>query len=232
MPLPFNGTNRVTSGFMLADRPTHMGLDIVGKATAALPTDKIRVYCVEAGEVIQSRMVTDRSDMTWQWGNYVCVQTQNGERHYYCHLDSRAVITGQQLQVGDFIGVMGDTGYSFGAHLHFERRNAAGKAINPAPVLGIPNQKGIYTQNTVPSGQQEETEMAKIKILKALKQPVSSQMLREGVLAIKGADGVLRGYNLKGEARLAREITADTLSRSFEEVSSEMQQDEVICITP
>lgn len=45
-----------------------------------------------------------------------------GQRIYslYAHLRSRSVSTGDTVAGGDDIGVVGNTGYSFGAHLHFE----------------------------------------------------------------------------------------------------------------
>ncbi|MBE6538084.1 MAG: M23 family metallopeptidase, partial [Ruminococcaceae bacterium] len=48
------------------------------------------------------------------------------------------------VRAGDKLGVMGNTGYSFGAHLHFEVRNGS-KKINPEDILGIPNKVGTYT---------------------------------------------------------------------------------------
>ena len=114
----------------------HNGVDLVGDGTKA-------VCAVCDGAVIQSRIVTDKSNATWQWGNYVSVQASDGTVHYYCHLDSRAVKAGDKVKKGQRLGIMGNTGYSFGAHLHFEvRRN--NKAINAAEYLGIPNKTGKY----------------------------------------------------------------------------------------
>lgn len=115
---------------------THNGVDLVGTGSTA-------VCSVCDGTVIQSRIVTDKNNLTWQWGNYVSVQAKDGTVHYYCHLASRAVKQGDKVKAGQRIGIMGNTGYSFGAHLHFEvRRN--NKAINAADYLGIQNKTGTY----------------------------------------------------------------------------------------
>ena len=56
---------------------------------------------------------------------------------------------GEAVRAGDMLGVMGSTGYSFGAHLHFEVREADGRTtVNPEAVLGIPNREGIYAAPT------------------------------------------------------------------------------------
>jgi hypothetical protein len=95
------------------------------------------------GTVLSSQIITDKSNRTWEWGNYVAVQAKDGAVIYYCHLASRAVKKGEKVKAGQRIGIMGDTGYSFGAHLHFEvRRN--NKAINAADYLGIPNKTGTH----------------------------------------------------------------------------------------
>ena len=74
------------------------------------------------------------------------VDDAQGTRYYFCHMASRAVSVGKKVKVGDKLGVMGNTGYSFGAHTHFEMRNANNtKKLNPAEFLGIPNELGTYT---------------------------------------------------------------------------------------
>jgi murein DD-endopeptidase MepM/ murein hydrolase activator NlpD len=114
----------------------HGGVDLVGVETTA-------VCSVCDGTVLVSQIITDKSNLTWQWGNYVAVLANDGTVHYYCHLASRAVKNGDKVKKGQRIGIMGNTGYSFGAHLHFEvRRN--NKAINAADYLGIPNKGGQY----------------------------------------------------------------------------------------
>ncbi len=117
-------------------KQNHSGYDLVGvgsyKVTAPLN-----------GVVVQSRIITDKNNPTWQWGEYICIQGEDGNYHYFCHLKERYVKVGDEVYKGDKIGYMGNTGYSFGAHLHYEVRNGS-KPINPECVLGIPNKVGIY----------------------------------------------------------------------------------------
>lgn len=122
----------------------HGGVDLVGVGGTA-------VCSVCDGTVVQSRIITDKSNLTWQWGNYVAVQAKDGAVIYYCHLASRAVKKGDKVKAGQRIGIMGNTGYSFGAHLHLEvRRN--NKAINAADYLGIPNKTGQYSSKSLTAG--------------------------------------------------------------------------------
>ena len=138
--LIFRGRNRVTSGYRLPDRPDHNGLDIVGD-------DSTDVLCPVAGTVKSSTMITNKNDSTWEWGNYVRVDDADGNRLFFCHLDSRAVSVGQKVNPGDRLGVIGNTGYSFGAHTHFEVRKSDGRTtLDPAAYLGIPNAKGTYSE--------------------------------------------------------------------------------------
>lgn len=53
------------------------------------------------------------------YGNYVVVNHGDGVLTYYAHLSNITVSVGQSVQQGQVIGQAGNTGYSFGAHLHF-----------------------------------------------------------------------------------------------------------------
>lgn len=148
MIIPFeSGKARLTSryGSRTINGVTglHNGYDLVGVGSEI-------VTAVAGGTVVYSRMITDKSNKTWEWGNYICIRLSSGEYHYYCHLASRAVVAGQTVNAGDKLGVMGNTGYSFGKHLHFEARRSDGRtSINPELVLGIPNKAGTYEATTL-----------------------------------------------------------------------------------
>lgn len=143
MIIPFKSNNvKLTSPYgsrtLNGKTDFHSGYDLVGVGTAD-------VTAAVGGKVVVSRIITDKSNLTWQWGNYVCILGDDGRYYYYCHLASRAVGKGDTVKVGDKLGVMGNTGYSLGAHLHFEVREKDGKTtVNPETILGIPNKVGVY----------------------------------------------------------------------------------------
>ncbi len=70
------------------------------------------------------------------YGKYVILDHGNGLTTLYAHLASWQVNVGDTLQAGDTIGVGGNTGRSFGAHLHFEMRYN-GTYIDPATVFNF-----------------------------------------------------------------------------------------------
>ena len=152
----FKGRNRVTSGFRLAARPEHNGIDLVGD-------DDKTVHAVAGGTVGFAGIVSKSAGgLTWQWGYYVRIDGNDGRKYYYCHLaaGSLRVRAGQRVQAGTALGTMGNTGYSFGAHTHFEVRNAYGTAIDPAGYAGVRNAVGTYTDT--------ESEDDNMKFLKVL----------------------------------------------------------------
>ncbi|MDO5331518.1 MAG: M23 family metallopeptidase, partial [Bacillota bacterium] len=67
----------------------------------------------------------------------------NGVIAYYAHLTTCYVSVGQAVVQGQTIGIMGTTGYSTGAHLHFEiRRSISGSrsanVVNPLNYISVP----------------------------------------------------------------------------------------------
>ncbi|MBR5227864.1 MAG: M23 family metallopeptidase [Clostridia bacterium] len=59
------------------------------------------------------------------YGNYVKIKHPNGMYTLYAHLQYGSVDVNlkDKVKKGQVIGFMGNTGYSFGAHLHFEVRD-------------------------------------------------------------------------------------------------------------
>lgn len=116
----------------------HKGIDLVG-------TDKTIVSPVD-GVVGSSAIITDKNDRTWEWGNFVRIDTSDGLMIFLCHMSERLVTVGTKVKAGDPIGIEGSTGYSTGSHCHFEVRKD-GVAVDPCPYLGIKNAAGSYPVN-------------------------------------------------------------------------------------
>ncbi len=70
------------------------------------------------------------------YGKYVIIDHGNGLTTLYAHLAKWTVNVGDTLQAGDTLGIGGNTGRSFGAHLHFEMRYH-GIYIDPATVFNF-----------------------------------------------------------------------------------------------
>ena len=121
---PANGP--ITSTFGPRWGEFHYGADI-GKRGASVP-----VVAAADGYVY-------RSYYSPSYGNVIFIMHYIDGQVYttvYAHLESRLVGEGQNVSKGQMIGYMGNTGRSFGAHLHFELHrgpwNASkSNAVNP-----------------------------------------------------------------------------------------------------
>lgn len=125
MPTP---SRQVTSrfGYRPAFRRMHKGLDIkvyTGDTIVSAFDGKVRVVRYDAGG----------------YGNYVVIRHTNGLETIYGHLSKQLVSIDQEVKAGEPIGLGGNTGRSFGSHLHFETR-LAGAPINPEFLFNFPAQ--------------------------------------------------------------------------------------------
>ena len=71
------------------------------------------------------------------YGNYVLLKHSNGYYTMYAHMayNTVQVRVGQTVKRGQRLGYMGNTGTSYGGHLHFEVRTPSGYKIDPQPYL-------------------------------------------------------------------------------------------------
>ena len=68
------------------------------------------------------------------FGNYVTIAHASGMATIYAHLASVSVGAGQRVESGQVLGTMGNSGNSYGRHLHFEVREA-GVPRNPCAYI-------------------------------------------------------------------------------------------------
>ena len=73
-----------------------------------------------AGTVIIART----SGYNGGYGLYVAIKHSNGTQTVYGHMSKVNVTVGQQVEQGEVIGAVGNTGRSTGPHIHFEIRGA------------------------------------------------------------------------------------------------------------
>lgn len=140
----------------------HGGIDLeaLDDKTIYMPTYKGKSI---RGTVVTARIVTDKSNKTWEWGYYVCVkldanQTPDAVNYlYFCHCASLLVKVGQKVKSGDALAIMGQTGNAAlanppYAHCHLEvRATATGKGLDPTAYAGCPNAVGTYGEAPAPA---------------------------------------------------------------------------------
>ncbi|MFD2445897.1 peptidoglycan DD-metalloendopeptidase family protein [Bacillus sp. CGMCC 1.16607] len=121
---PTDGTISDTYGTRLGH---HKGIDIAAELNTP-------VYTVDDGFVSKSYY----SDT---YGHVIFIKHNNHLETVYAHLNKREVEEGDQVIKGDTIGRMGNTGRSYGVHLHFEVHQnewtfEKENALNPTALLG------------------------------------------------------------------------------------------------
>lgn len=115
---PWEG--RVTSRFGPRRYRYHYGIDInlnTGDTLVAAFCGKVRMAKYHYG-----------------YGNMIVIRHHNGLETVYGHLSKMLVDTNQYVKAGDIIGLGGNTGRSYGSHLHFEIRYF-GVPFNPEFVI-------------------------------------------------------------------------------------------------
>jgi LysM repeat protein len=79
------------------------------------------------------------SDTSSSYGTNVQIQLEDGNYALYAHLSGASVSEGDQVEAGDLVGYVGNTGTSTGPHLHFEIRTepvfAEGNFLDPVEYL-------------------------------------------------------------------------------------------------
>ena len=111
----------ITAGWLYNDGSLHRALDF--RAAVGTP-----VYAAEGGTVETAYRWNGKRTQgdTNSYGNMLKLRHADyrGGRleTLYAHLSKLCVAQGQQVQEGQLIGYSGNTGNSFGAHLHFEVR--------------------------------------------------------------------------------------------------------------
>lgn len=146
LPSPFIGdTFKVTSDYgwrtINGEQNYHSGIDLVPNSTDG------KIGAVAPGVVTRvQRNVSGFKEGSY--GNFVEYETSDGTKVMNAHMKEGSIPvnikSGSSISPGDVIGTMGNTGNSYGPHLHFQVENSKyskdpkGKyTTDPAPLLGL-----------------------------------------------------------------------------------------------
>lgn len=116
------GEVEVTAGFGDYEHGVHRGIDLVGSTWPCTVVAAARGRVVFAGRDPRTPAVwTDPQGPPPGLGFCVAIDHGGGVLTLYAHLAGQPFVAdGDCVQAGEHLGIMGDSGYSFGAHLHFE----------------------------------------------------------------------------------------------------------------
>jgi murein DD-endopeptidase MepM/ murein hydrolase activator NlpD len=146
----------VTSRYGYRSGRHHSGIDLdldVGDTVRAAWSGKVRYSKYNDGG----------------FGNLVIVRHHNGLETFYAHLSKLLVVPDQEVRAGEVLGLGGNTGRSFGPHLHFEVR-FFDASINPEEVIDFQKKKvkdenlfvhkGLFVPGAKPSERIDHVETA------------------------------------------------------------------------
>ncbi|MDD2298401.1 MAG: peptidoglycan DD-metalloendopeptidase family protein [Fermentimonas sp.] len=144
----------MTSNFgRRGSRRYHYGIDIkaqTGDTIYAAFDGKIRVKRFEGSG----------------YGYYLVVRHVNGLETVYGHLSKFLVDENDFVESGQPIGLAGNTGRSFGSHLHFETR-FLGKPINPNFIIDFPSKTVHQDEYLVTNSSYKKTNSSSRSVIKS-----------------------------------------------------------------
>lgn len=126
-----SGLCEITQGFING----HRGLDLVGPNYTL---DDIVSYADGTVNLVTNGYGNGQGEgVNWAYGNFVKIINDDGTVCLYAHMEYTSVKVGQRVSKGQVIGRMGNSGNSFGGHLHWElwSCNDYYKNIDPSPYL-------------------------------------------------------------------------------------------------
>lgn len=159
---------------------SHTGIDIGGsKGSTIVATKAGTVVYVYSGCVNQNAANSGNKDCAaagcspncgtytkngkqicnWGYGNGLIIQHADGSGYsMYAHMNSVSVSKGQTVAQGATLGTMGSSGYSTGAHLHFELTASVEKrGTYYAPTASINSNTSSIAYTDTPGGSTSQT---------------------------------------------------------------------------
>ena len=108
----------VGSGFGMRHGKEHAGIDILS----------------DSGEPIRAAHAGTVEFVGWKRGyGQTLIIRHEGFRTLYAHCSKILAKAGEQVDLGEKVAIVGNSGNAEGIHLHFEYHTLAGKALDPMP---------------------------------------------------------------------------------------------------
>lgn len=138
------GSNQITQKYK---KGIHNGIDIIkyyGQCDNLIAHSDGKVVLIQTGYK-NNKLATGMA----AYGNCVKIDHGNGYYTLYAHMANVKVKKGDKVKKGQVLGYMGNTGRSFGAHVHFEVFNGSNK-IDPTPYINadLPNVEPVPVPDT------------------------------------------------------------------------------------
>ncbi len=185
---PFRAKSRQTTSFKKQGSwklGYHTGIDRV------CDTDRTLV-------AISDGVITRISGCGSSYGNHIVYRTADGKTVLYAHMrDKPTLKVGAKIKAGQKLGTMGNTGNSYGAHLHIEMQDSAawgyGKSLlNPNDFIDwnkFNSQDGDYMAKPWKNGSTSEKVYQTVADCKAKKNSIGSLSARETAECVAIVDG-------------------------------------------
>jgi murein DD-endopeptidase MepM/ murein hydrolase activator NlpD len=179
---PFKGN--ITSGFGKRRWRYHYGMDIdlnTGDTVLNAFNGRVRI-----------------STYSKTYGNVIVVRHDNGLETIYAHLSKRLVDIDSTINSGTVIGLGGNTGRSYGSHLHFEIR-FFDEALDPRDIISFENFATHY--DTLNISQCNFLYREELKLMSAIKYHRVRSGNTLGHIAVKYGTSISKLCRLNGISR-------------------------------